>query len=138
MIEYDIRDDLLAVSAIATAIGTRFRSRLQQDETLPAVTYQRISTRPIVSHDGMHETKRARIQLEVWAKTRKQANEVALLIIDRMNVIHSGTRQIGDRYFDPHLIDNYDANFQEDLSEAKINFRHIIEYEAWYTEGETA
>ena len=81
MIEQDLRTYLLAQAPVSALIGTRiFPLRLPQGVTLPAVTYQRISGVPVISHDGASDLARARIQVDCWAASYAAMAGLAMAI----------------------------------------------------------
>ena len=72
---------VLAQSAITTLIGTRIMpAPLRQESSLPAISYQLISVRDDVLHDGPQGLPDARIQLDCWADTYAGAKTLAAAI----------------------------------------------------------
>lgn len=77
-IEEVIVSKLEAHSGLAALVGTRvYSAPLPQRPTLPAVTYQRISTAPFQTRDSAEaDYERPRFQFDVWANS--QASRVAV------------------------------------------------------------
>lgn len=72
---------VLAQSAITTLIGTRIMpAPLRQDCVLPAISYQLISVRDDVLHDGPQGLPDARIQIDCWADTYAGAKTLAAAV----------------------------------------------------------
>lgn len=78
-IEQVIESKLTAHSGLSALISTRlYPLLLPQRPTLPAVTYQRISTMTIPTRDEPHASLgRPRFQFNVWAATFASARAVA-------------------------------------------------------------
>lgn len=74
-----IRDALVEDATVAALVGTRvYPIRLPELPTLPALTYQRISSRPIGSHQGAGELEAGRWQVTAWADTYNGVQALAL------------------------------------------------------------
>ncbi len=71
MIEAALFGHLSTEAGLAALVGTRvFPVQLPQGATLPAVTYQRISTRPMTHRGSTTPTySRPRFQLNCWASS---------------------------------------------------------------------
>lgn len=54
-----------------------YRRRLPETATLPAITYNRISTAPEYSHDGDSGIPTIRFQIDAWADNPDVADELA-------------------------------------------------------------
>lgn len=90
-VEKDLRTYMLSRAAINTLIDTRmYAIKLRQNPTLPAVTYNRISSVRRRSHSGDSNLTRPRIQYSSFAETYEAAVEVADAIEDEMKSF-SGT-----------------------------------------------
>jgi hypothetical protein len=80
-IEEGIVTFLKSDAPLTAVIGSRvYPMRLPQGETLPAVTYQRISSPPRSSHDGASTLKNPRFQFKSWGETYADARTVADLL----------------------------------------------------------
>ncbi len=67
MIEDAVRTILLADGTISGLIGTRMRPHAADPrDSLPYITYLRISTMPVDNFQGHSGTTRARIQVQCW------------------------------------------------------------------------
>jgi hypothetical protein len=69
---------LTTFAALSALIGARvYPGRLPVGATLPAVTYQRVSGRHEYAQTGPAGLARPRFQLDAWATTYAQADQVA-------------------------------------------------------------
>lgn len=74
----ELRDRLINDATLAALVGSRvYPVRLPQAPTLPAVTYQRASTRFVGSHGGTDGLGVVRYQLTAFADTYEEASAVA-------------------------------------------------------------
>ena len=90
-VEKDLHTYMLSRSAISTLIGTRmYNQKLPNDPTLPAITYNRISTVRRRSHDGDSSLTRPRIQYSCWGATPDDVEDLSDAIEDEMKSF-SGT-----------------------------------------------
>lgn len=97
-VEKDLRTYMLSRAAINTLIGTRmYAIKLKQNPTLPAVTYNRISSVRRRSHSGDSNLTRPRIQYSSFAETYEDAVEVADAIEAEMKSF-SGTAESSNIY----------------------------------------
>jgi hypothetical protein len=68
--ETAVRAVLLADATVAALVGDRiYPKTLPQDVTLPAITYQRISTIGDLDLDGDQATAAVRVQLNLWSES---------------------------------------------------------------------
>jgi hypothetical protein len=81
-LEQALRTRLAAYTNLTTLVGTRiYPLRLAQSPTLPAVTYQRISTVPVQALSAAASAMiRTRMQVTAWATTYAGAQSVAAQI----------------------------------------------------------
>jgi len=80
-----IRADLLAVPAIAAAVGTRIRPRkLRQGDVLPAIRMTVVSGREEEHLGGAATLAHATIQIDAYAATSEAADQLADLIRRRL------------------------------------------------------
>lgn len=71
---------------LVALIGARcYPLRLPQNPTLPAVTYQRISSVHNPTHDGDTGLRTVRWQVSCWATTYKAAEAVVAQVVDACN-----------------------------------------------------
>ena len=69
-LEEGLRTYTLAGVAVAGLVGTRMHARvLPQSPTLPAIVYQRISTRRLHDMAGPDGLPQARMQVTCWGST---------------------------------------------------------------------
>lgn len=93
---------LTGTAGITAVIGTRmYPSIIPQGATLPAITYQRISTVEFTSHDGPSGLVRARYEIIAWAETNAAALSLAALVRIALDCLgwtqSSDTVQVGFR-----------------------------------------
>lgn len=80
-IAVDLRNALVLDATVAASVGTRvYPGRLPQGATMPAITYNRISTVRDASHSGAGLAW-ARFQLDCWAETYGAADTLATAVI---------------------------------------------------------
>lgn len=76
-VEEAVRTKLTATSAVTTLISTRiYPLYLPPDTTLPAVAYERVSTRRSYAHNGQQAPVTARLQFDAIATTLASAMAV--------------------------------------------------------------
>lgn len=86
MIEQSIVEHLLADTAITAIIGTRLRpDPMEQDITLPAIAYRKVSGSRGYDLSGPDGTGQARMQFDCWASGFEAAKLLAEAVIDSMN-----------------------------------------------------
>lgn len=89
MLEESICSHLSTVAAITTYVGASSSARiypvyLPQDPTLPAMSYQRISSQPQVSMGGFCNLDNPRIQIDCWATSYSAVKGMAEAVRDAM------------------------------------------------------
>lgn len=89
MLEESIFSHLSTVAAITTYVGASSAARiypvdLPQDPTLPAMSYQRISSQPQTSMGGFCGLDNPRIQIDCWATSYSAVKELAEAVRDAM------------------------------------------------------
>lgn len=75
-------------AGITALVSTRiFPNKLPQTTTLPAITFQRISTPRVHTHDtsGAGGTAHPRIQIDVWGETYESCKDVTDAIRTALN-----------------------------------------------------
>jgi len=81
ILEEGIAAFLIADATIGALVGDRiYPLFIPQGATLPCITYQRISTPRIVTHDSSGATgdlTHPRFQFDAWATTQKEAKQIA-------------------------------------------------------------
>lgn len=94
MLEANLQKLITEASAFAAIAGTRlFPVLLPEESTLPAATYQRITTTRNYTTTGPVALNRVRMQFDCWAETYsqvKQLQAVLLAILDDRS-IYAGT-----------------------------------------------
>lgn len=99
MIEYAVRRQLLDNAAVAALVGDRiYPLVIPQGESLPAITYSIVATDEDTQEGDADTLARARVQLDCWATTHKQANDLAravrLALPTTTGAIGSGTNRV--------------------------------------------
>lgn len=89
MLEESIFSHLSTVAAITTYVGASSSARiypvyLPQDPTLPAMSYQRISSQPQASMGGFCNLDNPRIQIDCWATSYSAVKGMAEAVRDAM------------------------------------------------------
>lgn len=90
--------------AVAALIGTRmYPLVVPQDVALPAIAYQRISSKPIMAHGGPVGLTRARVQLTLVGRSYAEVKELADAVRARLNGLR-GT--VGGVMIEAIILDN--------------------------------
>lgn len=80
-----LRTLVLADATVAGLIGTRmFPVILPQNPTLPAITYQYLSGRSVVSNDGASGLAESTFQIDCWGATYASTDELYEAVRDRL------------------------------------------------------
>ena len=110
MLEESIFSHLSTVAAITTYVGASSSARiypvyLPQDPTLPAMSYQRISSQPHVSMGGFCNLDNPRIQIDCWATSYSAVKELSEAVRDAMmSALAFRALEISDQdLFEPEL-----------------------------------
>lgn len=78
MIEYAVRRQLLDNASVAALVSDRiYPLMIPQGEPLPVITYSVVATDEDNQEGDAATLARARLQLDCWATTYKQANDLA-------------------------------------------------------------
>lgn len=86
MIEQALVDRLNATAAVTALVSDRIGTwELPQDETMPAITLQRLSGPRDYTHDGASGLEFPGFQLTCWAETLKSAKDVAVAVRDALS-----------------------------------------------------
>jgi hypothetical protein len=97
-------------AGIAALVSTRvYPMMLPQEPTLPAITYQRISTPRVTAHDGGTGLEYPRFQFDVYAATYAGARALAKLLVALFNAKKSAVTT-GTVTFVESDRDNYDPD----------------------------
>lgn len=81
MIETDIYTVLSTSTAVSAQVGNRIYALTRpQDDALPAVVYQRVSTSPVVSMLGDSGLDSVRIQISCYARTLFEAKSLSTAV----------------------------------------------------------
>ena len=116
MIEQTLVAVLKNNSAVSALVGTRIRPlTLGQDEPLPAVVYQRVSTVPVTSLDGDSGVDAVRIQVSCWAETYSGARALASAV---RAAVTAGMVAVTEMDID-------------DRDEATQHYRVILDFRIW-------
>lgn len=125
-IEEVIVSELKAHSGLAALVGTRvYPSPLPQRPTLPAVTYQRISTLPIQSRDSAAAGfERTRFQFDVWASDVSGRSSVATELRNALATI----RQASNPRVDVTLLQDARDFYEADSG----RYRAVLDAFIWH------
>ncbi|MEP9401861.1 tail completion protein gp17 [Sphingomonas silueang] len=83
-VEEALRALLLSTAPLAALVGRRVDWGLRpQGDPLPGLTLQRISDAPVMNLAGPSGWSRARIQLDAWGRTFKEARDIGDLLAGR-------------------------------------------------------
>jgi hypothetical protein len=82
-VEIALRAALLERPQVAALVGTRiYPMVLPQEVQLPALTYQRITSRRSSGHDGASDLEQPRIQIDAWGRTWTEARQLERAVGD--------------------------------------------------------
>ena len=123
-LETELRTLLLANAGVSALIGTRLRPlRLQDNETLPATTYQRVVTTPWNAMSGAHDAAGTLMQLDSYAEEYADAEAVSEAIQTALDGVQ------GNGNIQAALMNNRIPVYDADLRA----YRVIDEYRIHYT-----
>lgn len=89
MIEEGLYTKLSGTAGITALVGSRiYSTRLPQGATLPAITFQRISTTRDIHHGGPVQGAEAFFQISCWAATPKAGKEIAAAVRAAVHGVH--------------------------------------------------
>ena len=126
-LEAELRTYTLAGAAVAALVGTRMHARmLPQAPTLPAIVYQRISTRRLHDMAGPDGLPQARMQVTCWGGTPAVAYSVASVVRERLDGFKGtwGTLTIGSCL----MVGERDLD-DPDASRSGVALDFMIQYE---------
>jgi len=131
MIEYAIRRHLLDNSAVTAIIGDRiYPLTMPQGETLPVITYSVAAIHEDNQEGDAATLARARLQLDCWATTHKQANDLAqavrLALPTTTGAIGSGANRVEEVSIIP--IETGRQFYEPDTR----YYRVMLEFYVWY------
>lgn len=118
---------VLAQSAITTLIGTRIMpAPLRQDCVLPAISYQFISQRDDVLHDGPQGLPDARIQLDCWADDYAGARALAEAI---RTAVHAYRGTMGSVNVQRAKVENIVDGFEPNTGQQRVIMDVLLMYQ---------
>ncbi len=120
-----IRKVLAADPSVAALVGDRIAPPpVVQASTMPAVTYQRISTVEPVDLDGMPGLCRIRLQVDCWAPTQDAAEELAEAVKAKLRGF-SGT--VEGRSIKGVFVDGEnDAPYEPDVKLHRVSADYLV------------
>jgi hypothetical protein len=123
-----IYSKLTGYAGLAALVGTRvYPIQLPQRPTLPAVTYQRISTLPIHTRDNAHASlERPRFQFDCWGSSYAGARAVA----QEMRNALATFPQASNPRVDVALMQNEIDDYEPDIG----RWRVILDAFIWHEE----
>lgn len=119
MIDEALYSLLIAYAGLTALVSTRiYPMHLPQQPTLPAVSYQRISSgRRDVHHGGITAVAETIFQVSCWATTLKSAKDIAAAVRTRM---HGYNGTVGSvKIFSSRVIN------EVDLYDPETNVYHV-------------
>lgn len=129
-IETEIRTELQNSTGVTGKVSTRcYHLRLPEGATLPAVTYQRISGRPMnVTYQGAIALVNHRIQVDSWAQTGEDVESLAAEVRKTLNG-YSGT---------PSSLEVHGSFLVNEFTDYEIEtqiYRVSQDYSIWHDES---
>jgi hypothetical protein len=98
--------------------------KLPQNPVYPSITYSRVSTQRLVSHDGDSNLIKARLQISLWAARYEDAKELAAEVTQLLQCLKADPIQVIfmtneiDLYDDKvkvyQIAQDYEVNFKEE------------------------
>ena len=123
---------LIANADIHAVVADRiYPMRIPQAADFPLITYQRISTPRILTHDSSGATgdlTSPRFQFDVWAETQLLTKQISDVL---RGVLHGKTGATGGVTIGAILADNEAAEFVPELE----TYRGRSDYIIWYEEA---
>jgi len=127
VLEEGIAAFLIADVDIHAVVEDRiYPMKMPQNVTLPCLTYQRISTPRIVTHDSSGATgdlTSPRFQFDAWAETQKAAKAISDVL---RGVLHGKTGAMGGVTIRAALADNEAPEFDPDSELYRSRSDYII------------
>lgn len=97
-------------AALVALVGTRIEYRpMKQGQTLPAVTYWRVSTSRINSQDGRSKLTRSRFQFDCWAETYLESISIGDALVEAFD---NWGNQFNGAAFIEERRDHFESNSQ--------------------------
>lgn len=130
MFEPELFEYLKADSGLNSLIAGRiYPLRLPDPHTLPAMTYQRISTVGRVAHDGALPDVESRFQFDIWSNRYGDGRSVFVALTNALLGFnaHMGDIQVSIPS-QPRALDDYET-------ETGL-YRVMTEFMIWHTEGD--
>lgn len=127
-IEDVIFSKLTAHAGLSAKIASRvYPVQLPQRPTLPALTYQRISTRFFPTRDQAHSSlERPRFQFDMYALTEKECSDVA----QQLRSALAGLTQASS----PRVYVVFVQDAQQDIHAETGQYRAIVDAFIWHEE----
>lgn len=131
VLEEGIAAFLIADAAIGAVVADRiYPMMIPQGATIPCLTYQRISTPRITTHDSSGSTgdlAHPRFQFDAWAETQKSAKAISDVL---RGVLHGKTGAMGGVTIRAALADNEVPEYVPDIE----LYRSRSDYIIWHQE----
>ena len=130
VLEEGIAAFLIADGAIGAVVGDRiYPMFIPQGATLPCLTYQRISTPRIVTHDSSGATgdlASPRFQFDAWAETQKEAKAISDVL---RGVLHGKTGAMGGVTIRAALAENEVPEYIPEIELYRSRSDYIISHQ---------
>jgi hypothetical protein len=125
-IESNLYSFLSGKAAVTALVSTRiYPLKLPQGYSLPAISYQRVSSPRLYALSGTTGRLRARIQLDCWADTYSAVKGLADAVRGELNG-HTGT--FGSSTVDSLTLDAERDGFEEDTEVFRVLQEYIISH----------
>lgn len=121
---------LTGYAGLSALIGGRvYPGQLPQRPSLPAITYQRVSTTAVATRDnsGYASLERPRFQFDCWGATRKEARTVAAALRHALATFP----QASSPRVDVALLANDFDDYEPDTDRHRV----IMDVFVWYEES---
>ena len=141
MIEQALQVYLKADADVAALVSTRVYPALApQDAALPYITYERVSTQRLMTHDGQNGLIGPRIQIDCWASTyggaKTLADKVRLCMNGHKNAYGETTGTAPNDYVIQGIVQLGELDLPElpQTAGEKPVYRVSMDFEVWYEE----
>lgn len=125
-----IYSQLTGTAGIAAIVATRvYPAMLPQTETLPAITYIKVSTMALTTHDGPANLERCRYAIVSWATTPAAAQALADLV--KLALSCNGFTAAGHTV-QVSFIENEETIYDDGLESGRTRYGIGQDYMIWH------
>jgi hypothetical protein len=131
---YLIEQRLAASAAITALVSTRIRPMvLNENESIPAIRYEMISSESFTYLGGSGKECRTRIQIDCYGSTTIQAAQVAAAVKNNLDGL--GATALGDLWIYDCVMDNrYDMVDRPEPGSKHFRKRRVMDFVITHTE----